>query len=57
MTWTEKYRPRKFSEIKGQDEALRKVSAFVENFNLGRLTKKSKKSLILYGPPGVGKVR
>lgn len=55
MTWTEKYRPKRFSEIKGQDDALRKVSIFVERFNLGKLTKNSKNALILYGSPGVGK--
>jgi len=55
MQWTEKYRPKSFSEIKGQDEALRKVKEFVELFYLGKLTKRGKKALILHGGPGTGK--
>jgi replication factor C large subunit len=49
MPWTEKYRPRKFGEIKGQDEAIFKIKEFVKNFG------KKKKALLLYGPPGTGK--
>ncbi|PIO08660.1 hypothetical protein COU59_00680 [Candidatus Pacearchaeota archaeon CG10_big_fil_rev_8_21_14_0_10_34_12] len=55
MTWTEKYRPKKFSEIEGQNEAIRVIRQFIENFNLRSLTKTSKKALILHGPPGIGK--
>ena len=55
MNWTEKYRPRSFEEIKGQDEAIVKIKKFIENFNLGKLTKTSKKAMILYGLPGIGK--
>ncbi len=55
MTWTEKYRPKKFEDIKGQDEALIKVKRFIGDFNLGKLTKTRKKALILHGPPGTGK--
>jgi len=55
MPWTEKYRPKKFEDIKGQDEAINEIKKFVENFNLGKLTKTSKKALILHGPPGTGK--
>jgi len=49
MPWTEIYRPKKFSEVKGQDEAIGKIKFFVENF------KKGKKALVLHGPPGTGK--
>jgi len=49
MPWTEIYRPKKFSEVKGQDEAISKIKFFVENF------KKGKKALVLHGPPGTGK--
>ena len=49
MTWTEKYRPKKFEEIKGQDEAISKTKDFIKNFEKG------KNALILYGPPGTGK--
>ena len=55
MNWTEKYRPRSFFEIKGQDEAIAKIKQFVENFNLGKLTKTVKKAIVFHGPPGIGK--
>jgi len=55
MTWIEKYRPKKFEDIKGQEEAVSEIKKFIENFNLGKLTKTSKKALILHGPPGTGK--
>jgi replication factor C large subunit len=48
----EKYRPKKFSEIKGQDLAVDKVKAFLSNFNRD-VTKK--KAILLYGPAGTGK--
>jgi replication factor C large subunit len=48
--WTEKHRPKKFSEVCGQDDAICKVENFIKNFKIGR-----KKSLILHGPPGTGK--
>lgn len=47
--WVEKYRPRKFSEVKGQDEAIFKIKDFLKNFG------KKKKAIILHGPPGTGK--
>lgn len=53
--WTEKHRPKKFEEIKGQDEAVRKIKIFLEDFNIGNLTSKRKKALLLHGPPGTGK--
>ena len=49
MSWIEKYRPKKFSEIRGQNSAVEKVQDFIRNFKF------SKKALILYGPPGTGK--
>lgn len=55
MNWVEKYRPRRFEDIKGQDEAIAKIKRFTENFNLGKLTKTPKKAIILHGPPGTGK--
>ncbi|MEM5873155.1 MAG: replication factor C small subunit, partial [Candidatus Aenigmatarchaeota archaeon] len=45
--WTEKYRPRRLSEIKGQDEIIKHLRAFVEQKNLPHL--------LFSGPPGVGK--
>ncbi len=47
--WTEKYRPKKFSEIVGQNLAIEKVSDFVKNFP------SEKKAIIFHGPPGTGK--
>ncbi|GBE19470.1 MAG TPA: replication factor C large subunit [Candidatus Pacearchaeota archaeon] len=49
MTWTEKYRPNYYEDIKGQDEAVKKIKEFIINFKSG------KKALMLHGPPGTGK--
>ena len=49
MPWVERYRPRKFSEIKGQENAIDKLKSFIKNFGKG------KNAMILYGPPGTGK--
>ena len=48
MTWVEKYRPKKFPEIIGQEEAVAKIKIFFENFP-------KKKAVVLHGPPGTGK--
>src|SRR3989344_417510 len=48
MSWTEKYRPQKFSQIKGQEDAIIKVKMFLEKFP-------NKKAMIFHGPPGTGK--
>ena len=45
--WTEKYRPKDFSEIKGQREIVKRVKAFVEQKNMPHL--------LFSGPAGVGK--
>ncbi|MFA6073250.1 MAG: replication factor C small subunit [Candidatus Woesearchaeota archaeon] len=45
--WTEKYRPSEFSEIKGQEEIVKRVKAFVETQNMPHI--------LFSGPPGVGK--
>ena len=45
--WTEKYRPSDFSEIKGQEEIVKRVKAFVLQKNLPHL--------LFSGPAGVGK--
>jgi replication factor C large subunit len=49
MPWIEKHRPKTFSEIKGQDEAVEKIKKFIQSFP------SKKKALLLHGPPGVGK--
>ncbi|MBN2112423.1 replication factor C small subunit [Candidatus Woesearchaeota archaeon] len=45
--WTEKYRPKKFSDIKGQKEIVKRVKAFVEQKNMPHL--------LFAGPAGTGK--
>jgi len=45
--WTEKYRPQKFDEVKGQKEIVSRVKAFVEQKNMPHL--------MFAGPAGVGK--
>ena len=45
--WTEKYRPRRLDEIKGQDEIIKHLKAFVAQKNMPHL--------LFAGPPGVGK--
>jgi replication factor C small subunit len=45
--WTEKYRPKEFSEVLGQDEIIKRVEAFVK--------KKNMPHLLFAGPAGVGK--
>lgn len=47
MLWTEKYRPKRFSEIKGQDSIVERVQAFVKNKNMP--------NLLFVGPAGIGK--
>jgi replication factor C large subunit len=55
MPWVEKYRPQSFLDIKGQELALARIKKYVEDFNLGKLMTKAKKSLVLHGSPGTGK--
>ncbi len=45
--WIEKFRPKKFEDIIGQEIIVRRLKAFVENKNVPHL--------LLAGPPGVGK--
>ena len=45
--WTEKYRPQDFSEIRGQEEVVKRVRAFVKQMNMPHL--------LFAGPPGTGK--
>jgi replication factor C large subunit len=51
LLWVEKYRPKKIEDIIGNEEA--KVT-FVEWLK-GKRKSKTKKAVLLYGPPGVGK--
>ena len=45
--WTEKYRPQSFDEIRGQEEIIPRVRAFVDAKNMPHL--------LFVGPAGVGK--
>ena len=47
VIWTEKYRPQTFEEIKGQDQVVKRVKAFVKKQNMPHL--------LFAGPAGVGK--
>ena len=49
LLWVEKYRPKKIEDIIGNEEAK---ATFVEWLKSKRQTKKA---VLLYGPPGVGK--
>ena len=45
--WTEKYRPRKFEEMVGQDDIIKRVGNLTKSFNIPHL--------LLAGPAGTGK--
>ncbi len=45
--WTEKYRPKEFSDVLGQDQVVSRVAAFVKELNMPHL--------LFTGPAGVGK--
>ena len=47
IIWTEKYRPKSFSEVRGQEAIVDKLQSFVKQKNLPHL--------LFAGPPGVGK--
>lgn len=52
IPWTEKYRPKKITDVVGNEEAKKK---FVAWLNLWLKGKARKKAALLYGPPGSGK--
>ena len=45
--WTEKYRPKEFSDVRGQDEIVEKIAALTKEKNLPHL--------MFTGPAGTGK--
>ncbi len=51
--WTEKYRPTQMAQMEGNESQLRMISKWLERWNQGG--KPNKRSLMLSGPPGVGK--
>jgi len=48
----EKHRPKKVSQVKGQDLAIEKIHFYLDNFEKGDL---KKKAILLHGPAGTGK--
>ncbi|RMF06069.1 replication factor C large subunit [Candidatus Woesearchaeota archaeon] len=48
--WVVKYAPKTKSEVQGQDSVLRQLEEFILKY-----TRQTRKGLLLYGPPGVGK--
>jgi replication factor C large subunit len=49
QNWTEKYRVKSFSEIKGHDLEIREIKNFFNKFPSG------KRAILISGPPGTGK--
>ena len=45
--WTERYRPKKFEEVLGQDDIVKKVKSLTKALNIPHL--------MFAGPPGTGK--
>jgi len=45
--WTEKYRPRKFNEVVGQDEIVQRIESLTNSLNIPHL--------LFAGPAGTGK--
>ncbi len=45
--WTERYRPKKFDEVVGQEEVIKRVKSLVNSFNIPHL--------LFAGPAGTGK--
>ena len=51
MLLTQKYVPKKLSDIIGNEECIEKIKLWMLNW----LRKERKKPLLIYGPPGIGK--
>jgi replication factor C large subunit len=47
--WTEKHKPKRFSDVEGQENAVITIRDFLKNFP------RKTKAVILHGPPGTGK--
>ena len=45
--WTEKYRPKTFSEVFGQADIVKRIEALTNSMNIPHL--------LFAGPPGIGK--
>ena len=51
MLWTNKYNPKNFKEVLGNNKAKDEISEWIDNW----LINKPQKPLLLVGPPGTGK--
>ena len=49
LLWVEKYRPKKIADIVGNEEAKNSFLEWLKN------KRRTKKAVLLYGPPGIGK--
>lgn len=49
MDWTEKYRPETLADVKGNDDAVKQLRKWADNWD------DNKQAVVLYGPPGIGK--
>ena len=52
MQWTEKYRPKKISDLIISDDIFLKINEWIDSWKSGN---PRKKSLLIFGPPGIGK--
>ncbi|MHA2244506.1 MAG: AAA family ATPase [Candidatus Hodarchaeales archaeon] len=54
--WVKKYAPRRRSEVVGNKESINSIIAYLNRFRNPKLRSKlTKKAILLYGPPGIGK--
>ncbi len=51
LPWTEKYRPKRLDEIRGQNKAISEIRQWMREVRAGKVNK----ALLLVGPPGSGK--
>ena len=51
MLWTEKYRPKTFSEVIGNGKEKKEIQAWLDGWKNGI----PQPALLLVGPPGTGK--
>ncbi len=56
VSWTQKYAPQRRSEVVGNTASVNSIIGYLNRFRNIKLRKKlSKRALLLYGPPGIGK--
>ncbi|MFX0210350.1 MAG: AAA family ATPase, partial [Candidatus Hodarchaeota archaeon] len=56
VSWTQKYAPRRRSEVVGNEDSVNSIIAYLNKFRSKKLRSRlTKKALLLHGPPGIGK--